>query len=120
LLTDGVTLVVSPLISLMHDQIEHMLAAGVIARTINAREARAVEDVSEPSRSTLQQTHAGSRRHRRSSMCVLCAISLAARDVLVQHCASTWGHDFRPDYRELSMLKRRFANTPILAFTGVR
>jgi bloom syndrome protein len=41
LLTDGVTLVVSPLISLMHDQIEHMLAAGVIARTINANTSAA-------------------------------------------------------------------------------
>lgn len=117
----GLTLVVSPLIALMKDQVDGLRANGIAAEFINSsldydtvveveRKARAgavkllyaaPERVSAP----------GFQRFLESLNLRLIAIDEA-------HCISEWGHDFRPDYRTLSDLRARFPHTPVMALTA--
>jgi ATP-dependent DNA helicase RecQ len=121
----GVTVVVSPLIALMHDQVGALLEAGVQADFLNSsltgEEANTVEQrlrrgdttllYAAPERLTtprflaqLDMLHAQGR------------LSLFAIDEA--HCVSQWGHDFRPEYRELTVLHERFAGVPRIALTA--
>src|SRR5512145_898236 len=91
----GVTVVVSPLIALMHDQVGALIEAGVSAAFLNSSlsmdEAQRVE----------RQLRAG---------------ELTLLDVAP--CVSQWGHDFRPEYRDLAVLPERFAGVPRIALTA--
>lgn len=121
----GITVVVSPLIALMHDQVGALHEAGVEAAflnsTLSGEEANAVEKrllrgeitllYAAPERITtprflaqLDSLHA--RGH----------LSLFAIDEA--HCVSQWGHDFRPEYRALAVLHERFAGVPRIALTA--
>jgi ATP-dependent DNA helicase RecQ len=121
----GVTVVVSPLIALMHDQVGALHEAGVQADFLNSsltgEEANAVEQrlrrgettllYAAPERLTtprflaqLDMLHAQGR------------LSLFAIDEA--HCVSQWGHDFRPEYRGLTVLHERFAGVPRIALTA--
>jgi ATP-dependent DNA helicase Q1 len=127
-LSRGVTLVISPLLSLMHDQIEAMRALGIGAATINSATPTAV------ARATMKELMRGASDIKllyvspekiaksKSFMQLLdrvYAADLLARVVVDEaHCASQWGHDFRPDYAHLSVFKRRFTTAPILALTA--
>jgi ATP-dependent DNA helicase RecQ len=121
LLLDGLTVVVSPLISLMKDQIEQLHAAGVPALTLN---------------STLTpQTYAANMEKVRRGKVKL--LYLAPETLLTPrviglldevkvslftideaHCISEWGHDFRPEYRQLVDARRRFPDAVCLALTA--
>ena len=121
----GVSIVVSPLIALMHDQVGALHEAGVDAAflnsTLSSEEAYAVEKrlanaqitllYAAPERVTtprfLQQLDA---LHQRG------LLSLFAIDEA--HCVSQWGHDFRPEYRALTVLHERYAGVPRLALTA--
>lgn len=117
----GACVVVSPLISLMKDQVEGLCANGVRAAFINSsqglEEQRSTEDdffnghidllyvspeklVSQGFLPLLQRT----------------TINLFAIDEA--HCISAWGHDFRPEYTQMRFLKQQFPNTPIIALTA--
>ena len=121
----GITIVISPLIALMHDQVGALHEAGVSAAFLNStltlEEAADVErrllrgDITllycAPERVTtprfLSQLDAlYARRH----------LSLFAIDEA--HCVSQWGHDFRPEYRALTVLHERYANVPRIALTA--
>ncbi len=121
----GITIVISPLIALMHDQVGALHEAGVSAAflnsTLNFDEAADVErrllkgDITllycAPERVTtprfLSQLDAlYARRH----------LSLFAIDEA--HCVSQWGHDFRPEYRALTVLHERYADVPRIALTA--
>jgi len=121
----GVTVVVSPLIALMHDQVGALHEAGVDAAFLN---------------STLDwaETQEVERRLARAEVTLLYAApervttprflelmdGLAARGKLAlfaideAHCVSQWGHDFRPEYRSLTVLHERFAGVPRIALTA--
>ena len=121
----GVTVVVSPLIALMHDQVGALHEAGVEAAFLN---------------STLdwQQTQDVERRLARGEITLLYAApervttdrfltlldALHARGQLglfaidEAHCVSQWGHDFRPEYRQLAVLHERYAGVPRIALTA--
>ena len=121
----GVTVVVSPLIALMHDQVGALHEAGVEAAFLN---------------STLdwQQTQDVERRLARGEITLLYAApervttdrfltlldGLHARGQLglfaidEAHCVSQWGHDFRPEYRQLAVLHERYAGVPRIALTA--
>jgi ATP-dependent DNA helicase RecQ len=121
----GITVVISPLIALMHDQVGALHEAGVSAEFLNSTlsydEALQVEkrllrgDITllyaAPERVTnprfLSQLDSLNERGK---------LSLFAIDEA--HCVSQWGHDFRPEYRALSVLHERYANVPRIALTA--
>lgn len=117
----GLTVVVSPLIALMKDQVDALQAAGVEATFLNSSLAAG------ESRPRLRGLHNGEFRllyvaperlmlpgfldDLRSWKVNLFAIDEA-------HCVSEWGHDFRPEYRQLSVVRERFADVPVMALTA--
>ena len=121
----GITIVVSPLIALMHDQVGALHEAGVSAAflnsTLNAEEAQDVEQrlrrgditllYAAPERLTTPRFLAQLDSLHERSMLSLFAIDEA-------HCVSQWGHDFRPEYRALTVLHERYAGVPRMALTA--
>jgi ATP-dependent DNA helicase RecQ len=121
LLRPGLGVVVSPLIALMKDQVDSLRQAGVRAAALNSRlssgEAaeieRAVRD------GALDLVYVSPERlvtPRCLELLSRCRLGLFAVDEA--HCISQWGHDFRPEYQQLSILKERFPGVPLLALTA--
>ncbi|CAM3029605.1 DNA helicase RecQ [Flavobacterium frigoris] len=119
LLFQGITIVISPLIALMKDQVDSLKANGIQACFINSSQSN--EE---------QQLHIQNLKENKVKMVYVApeslsylenafsqiTISLIAIDEA--HCISSWGHDFRPAYTNLGYLKNRFPSTPILALTA--
>ena len=121
LLRTGLTVVVSPLIALMKDQVDQLQAAGVAATflnsTLGASEARA----------RLRRLHGGEFRLLYAAPERLMlddwkdnlrSWSVAALAIDEAHCISEWGHDFRPEYRQLADLRSLLPNIPAMALTA--
>ncbi|MBB1301694.1 DNA helicase RecQ [Pseudoalteromonas sp. SR44-8] len=117
----GLTVVISPLISLMQDQVSQLQALGVKAAYINNSLNR------DEQQQIYQQLHNGLLKllyvapekvlqHEFKERLSHLNISLFAIDEA--HCVSHWGHDFRPHYCRLSELKQRFADVPMMALTA--
>ncbi len=118
---EGLTIVVSPLISLMKDQVDALLANGIRAAmynsTLDASEARLVLDsVHEASLDLLYV--APERMMKASFLELLQSIPLALIAIDEAHCVSQWGHDFRPEYTTLGQLRGLFPKVPMLALTA--
>ncbi len=121
LMLDGLTLVVSPLISLMKDQVdgarEDGIPAAFLNSTLSADDARKTWRALESGEVRL--LYASPERLSipafRSSLARL-GLTLIAVDEA--HCISEWGHEFRPDYRSLGLLRSEFPAVPIAAFTA--
>ena len=121
----GITVVVSPLIALMHDQVGALHEAGVEAAflnsTLSGEEAHSVEKrllrgeitllYAAPERVTTPRFLAQLDSLHERGMLALFAIDEA-------HCVSQWGHDFRPEYRALTVLHERYAGVPRVALTA--
>ena len=125
LLRDGVAIVVSPLIALMQDQVDSLQQLGVKAAFLNssqgAEEAREV--TAQMMNGHLQIVYVAPERLLMNSFLSLLeqlqhstGIALFAIDEA--HCVSQWGHDFRPEYRKLTVLHERFPNVPRIALTA--
>ncbi len=121
----GVSLVVSPLIALMHDQVGALHEAGVSAAflnsTLSSEEASDVER--RLVRGEITLLYAAPERVTTPRFLALLD-SLHARGQVAlfaideAHCVSQWGHDFRPEYRALTVLHERFAGVPRIALTA--
>jgi ATP-dependent DNA helicase RecQ len=116
----GTTLVISPLISLMKDQVDALHQVGLRATFLNSslsgderrqRVARARAGEFELVYAAPEGLEASAGRALRSVNLRLIAVDEA-------HCISHWGHDFRPAYRNLAGLKRAFGDVPVLALTA--
>src|SRR6266850_403149 len=121
LLRDGVGVVVSPLISLMQDQVAALAELGVRAAflnsTLSGREAAEVE--SRVRRGELDLLYVAPERLLTQRCLDLLAESrLALLAIDEAHCVSQWGHDFRPEYLQLSVLQERFPAVPRIALTA--
>ncbi len=121
LLRPGTGIVVSPLIALMADQVAALRQLGVRAAFLNssldAVEARAVEDAL--LRGELDLLYIAPERLATPRMLELLDRSrIALFAVDEAHCVSQWGHDFRPEYLQLSVLHERFASVPRIALTA--
>jgi ATP-dependent DNA helicase RecQ len=116
---DGTALVISPLIALMHDQIRSANAMGLRAASLTSADADREETSKRFSAGDLdllyvapeRATSEAFRRFVKSRKLALIAIDEA-------HCVSEWGHDFRPDYRQLRGLLEEFPDVPRLALTA--
>ncbi len=121
LLRDGVAVVVSPLIALMRDQVAALREAGVRAAFLNSsldyEEARAVESRLREGRLDLLYA-APERLLGDRTLALLESVPLALFAIDEAHCVSQWGHDFRPEYRQLSVLAERFPQVPRIALTA--
>jgi len=121
LLREGTALVVSPLISLMKDQVDALRQNGVAAAFLNssltADEARRVERAFEAGEWKLLYV-APERLVTDRFLESLGRARLALFAIDESHCVAQWGHDFRPEYLELGLLRERFPEVPRLALTA--
>jgi len=117
----GVAIVVSPLISLMKDQVDALQANGVAAACYNSSQG------SEAARQVLARLHAceldllyisPERLVSGSFLERLQELGIALFAIDEAHCVSQWGHDFRPEYAQLGMLRLQFPRIPIVALTA--
>jgi ATP-dependent DNA helicase RecQ len=121
LVRPGTGIVVSPLIALMQDQVDALKEAGVRAAYLNStldrREQEAVEW--ELTTGNLDVLYVAPERLVQERMLSLLARSKIALFAIDEaHCVSQWGHDFRPEYRQLRILAERFPNVPRIALTA--
>jgi ATP-dependent DNA helicase RecQ len=121
LLRDGTAIVISPLIALMQDQVEALAQLGVRAAFLNsslsADAAATVErDLLGGAYDLLYVAPERLLTQRFLSLLDRCRIALFAIDEA--HCVSQWGHDFRPEYRELNLLHERWPEVPRIALTA--
>jgi len=121
LLRQGTAIVVSPLIALMQDQVDALREAGVAAAYLNSSLA------ADAQREVEKQLLAGElnllyvapeRLLTARFLDLLERIELALFAIDEAHCVSQWGHDFRPEYRELAILPQRFPAVPRIALTA--
>ena len=121
----GVTIVISPLIALMHDQVGALTEAGVSAAFLNSTQTYEESSALEKQllRNELTLLYAAPERINTPRMKGLLT-SLHERGLLSlfaideAHCVSQWGHDFRPEYRSLSLLHETFPDVPRMALTA--
>ncbi|MBO0788994.1 MAG: DNA helicase RecQ, partial [Actinobacteria bacterium] len=121
LVRDGTAVVVSPLIALMQDQVDALAALGVRAGFLNSSQdpAQRREVEAAFTAGQLDLLYLAPERLRAEA-----ALSLLARGTIAlfaideAHCVSQWGHDFRPDYLALSVLRERWPQVPLIALTA--
>jgi ATP-dependent DNA helicase RecQ len=116
---DGICVVISPLIALMHDQLRSASANGIRAATLTSADENGAETIDRLRAGQLDLLYVAPERASQSyfrDLLSQCPIALFAIDEA--HCVSEWGHDFRPDYRQLRPLMDQFAHVPRLALTA--
>ena len=125
---NGITLVISPLVSLMEDQLLAVQNLGIESSTLNANSSREevnrVHGAMTDKRTVLKLLYVTpekiSKSKRFMSKLEKCYENEKLSRIVIDevHCTSQWGHDFRPDYKILGILKRQFPEAPILGLTA--
>lgn len=128
ILRDGVALVISPLLSLIQDQVMGLTALGIpafmLTSTTSKENEKFVYKALEKGEGELKILYVTpekiSKSKRFKSKLEKChnAGRLSLISIDEAHCCSQWGHDFRPDYKSLSILKTQFSNVPVVALTA--
>ncbi len=121
LVTQSLTVVVSPLIALMKDQVDALRLVGVEAAALNSSlpdfEIAEIEEALRAGQ--IRLLYLSPERLVTQGMIALLKQSRVARFAIDEaHCISAWGHDFRPEYRQMSKIREHFPETPIMAFTA--
>lgn len=123
ILKQGVMIVVSPLIALMKDQVDALRANGIAAEFLNSTVNPEAQQLilQKASKGEIKLLYVAPERFNTRGtnfLDFLKSIQLSGFAIDEAHCISHWGHDFRPDYLELSKLKKLFPNVPIVALTA--
>lgn len=121
LVSEGLTVVISPLISLMQDQVEGLRQNGVPAAFLNSsltdnQQAQVAKQITSGKLKLLYVSP--ERLLNPAMMAFLKKVPIAFFAVDEAHCISMWGHDFRPVYKNLKSLKSEFHNIPVIALTA--
>src|SRR5438874_8665699 len=121
LLREGLTIVVSPLISLMKDQVDALQTSGIAATFLNSALDRneAVARLRRLHRSEYQLLYVAPERLMLDTFLER-ALNWNIAQIAIDeaHCISEWGHDFRPEYRKLEKLRKHLPGVPIMALTA--
>lgn len=120
LMLDGVTIVVSPLISLMHDQVEALVENGIPAAALNSNNNTA-EDLlirRKCANGEIKLLYMSPEKLIAEIPFFLSQLNISLFAIDEAHCISQWGHDFRPEYSQLGIIRERFANVPVMALTA--
>src|SRR6266487_1266133 len=121
LLRDGLTIVVSPLISLMKDQVDALQTSGIAATFLNSALDRdeAVARLRRLHRGEYRMLYVAPERLMLDTFLER-ALNWNIAQIAIDeaHCISEWGHDFRPEYRELKKLRTHFPDVPVMALTA--
>src|SRR5947207_2928312 len=121
LLRDGLTIVISPLISLMKDQVDALQTSGIAATFLNSALDRheAVERLRGLNHGQYRMLYLAPERLMLDGFLER-ALNWNITQIAIDeaHCISEWGHDFRPEYRELKKLRRHMPGVPIMALTA--
>jgi ATP-dependent DNA helicase RecQ len=121
LLSDGMTIVVSPLISLMKNQVDSLKSNGIYAEYINSSlnydEVRRIKSALQQNKIKLLYI-APERLTISSFLAFLKGLKVNLFAIDEAHCISEWGHDFRPEYRQLRLIRESFPDIPIIALTA--
>ncbi len=121
LMRGGTTIVISPLISLMKDQVDALTANGIAATMINSSISQKERDerMHRAQKGEYHLVYIAPERLANPYVRVwLKKINMTALAVDEAHCISQWGHDFRPDYRNLKLFRKEFPQIPIIALTA--
>lgn len=120
LMMEGTAIVVSPLISLMKDQVEALQANGITARALNSMNSD-TENTSvrmECLQGKVKLLYISPERLISETNYLLRDIKISLFAIDEAHCISQWGHDFRPEYTQLDILRKQFPAIPIVALTA--
>ena len=120
LLMEGTAIVVSPLISLMKDQVEGLRANGIAARALNSNN-NDTENVMlrrECLQGKVKLLYISPERLLMEMDYLLKEIKVSLFAIDEAHCISQWGHDFRPEYTQLKAIREQFPSVPVVALTA--
>jgi ATP-dependent DNA helicase RecQ len=123
MLLPGITIVVSPLIALMKDQVDALLSNGIHAAFLNSSQSpdeqqRVVRQAKEGSIKLLYIAPERIPANSDSFFAFLKQLNPSLFAIDEAHCISSWGHDFRPEYLKLAVLKKQFPGIPVIALTA--
>ncbi len=120
LMMEGTAIVVSPLISLMKDQVEALRANGIAAEALNSGNSDEENwDIQQRCRQgRVKLLYISPERILLEIPWLLQDLSISLFAIDEAHCISHWGHDFRPEYAQLGKLRQQFPGTPIMALTA--
>ncbi|KKF97458.1 ATP-dependent helicase SGS1 [Ceratocystis platani] len=128
--TKGITLVISPLLSLMHDQVNHLKNLGIHAVMYNGEMTKDAKDMvmnmfqERNPEGYVEILYTTPEMLNKSDRFLKAMSSLYQRNKLARivideaHCVSQWGHDFRPDYKEIGKTRLAFPRVPVIALTA--
>ncbi len=121
LMRDGMAVVISPLISLMKDQVDNLRDMGIASRYLNSsmspdQQRKVIEEIREGKIKLLYVSP--ERLQGEGTIGLLNSAKLSFFVIDEAHCISHWGHDFRESYRDLSMIKEKFGSVGVHAFTA--
>ena len=120
LMMEGTAIVVSPLISLMKDQVEALQANGIAARALNSMNTDTdnTNVRMECLQGKVKLLYISPERLISETSYLLRDIKISLFAIDEAHCISQWGHDFRPEYTQLDILRKQFPRIPIVALTA--
>jgi len=120
LLMEGMAVIVSPLISLMKDQVEGLRMNGIAAEALNSSndEGYNRDIINRCIEGKVKMLYISPERLVGGVLSILQNARLSLFAIDEAHCISAWGHDFRPEYTQLGQLKQLFPNVPIMALTA--